>query len=117
MKATKLVVGDFLCDVSCSCRILKVTVDSIKEIDSIMDNSIVGIFLSEEFLIANGFVPVTLPSGKKLYEHINKDCSFIWDDGIELTVSWKSIKIKYVHEFQHLLRMFEFDELADNLKV
>lgn len=73
--------------------------------------------LTKDFLLKNGFEPmVEFPKGvTKLYnEDLVLDVLVTDDDRFSF---WAIGDLKYVHEFQNLLRLRGFDDFADNLKV
>lgn len=73
--------------------------------------------LTKDFFLKNGFEPMgEFPKGVvKLYnEDLVLDVLITDDDRFSF---WAIGDLKYVHEFQNLLRLRGFDDFADNLKV
>lgn len=73
--------------------------------------------LTKDFFLKNGFEPMgEFPKGVvKLYnEDLVLDVLVTDDDRFSF---WAIGDLKYVHEFQNLLRLRGFDDFADNLKV
>lgn len=70
-------------------------------------------------LLHNGFILLGAEKGcyhycdKKGYMYVDycKDEDFLYIDGPSL------IEISHAHQFQHLLRIYGLDELADNIKI
>lgn len=97
-------------------------------------NDLSPIPLTEEILKANGFEVVNLSNLHKCYfrQKDNEDGTELYNIEVEyysdnpdacfIDVTYDSIgsvrlKCKYVHEFQHALRLCGLNELADNFKV
>lgn len=83
--------------------------------DVLADKDISALFLSKIFFLENGF------------EVLNETYSLLYNGDIKVVIklykgdSFKcevnGIKIEYVHEFQHLMRLLGLSEYANNLKV
>ena len=71
-------------------------------------------------LLHNGFILIG-NGGCDCYHYAHKEGKIFVDYGKDddgLYTGYPTpIKISYVHQFQHLLRMHGLDELADNLKM
>lgn len=85
--------------------------------DILSDKDISVLFLSKTFFLENGF--------KEL--QIYKDFTLLYNKDIKVAVKIihgncfkceiNGIKLEYVHEFQHLMRLLGLFEYANNLKV
>lgn len=85
--------------------------------DVLSDKDISVLFLSKTFFLENGF--------KEL--QIYKDFTLLYNKDIKVAVKIihgncfkceiNGIKLEYVHEFQHLMRLFGLYDYANNLKV
>ena len=85
--------------------------------DILSDKDISVLFLSKTFFLENGF--------KEL--QIYKDFTLLYNKDIKVAVKIihgncfkceiNGIKLEYVHEFQHLMRLQGLFEYANNLKV
>ena len=77
----------------------------------------VFIILSKTFFLENGF--------KEL--HVYEDFTLLYNEDIKVVVKIihgncfkcdiNGIKLEYIHEFQHLMRLFGLFKYANNLKV
>lgn len=91
--------------------------------DILADKDISALFLSKAFFLENGFE--VLRAFEAL--HINETYSLLCNGDIKVVVKLykedyfrckvNGIKIEYVHEFQHLMRLLGLSEYANNLKV
>lgn len=91
--------------------------------DVLADKDISALFLSKIFFLENGFEEL------RAFEalHINETYSLLCNGDIKAVVKIihgdcfkcevNGIKIEYVHEFQHLMRLLGLSEYANNLKV
>ena len=85
--------------------------------DILSDKDISVLFLSKTFFLENGF--------KEL--QIYKDFTLLYNKDIKVAVKIihgncfkceiNGIKLEYVHEFQHLMRLLGLFDYANNLKV
>lgn len=84
-------------------------------------NEISPIALTEEFFLKNKFkVLYTYHNVVRIY--CQKDVTLkidLWqtEDGLRCSVFDDKIRVNYVHEFQHLLRLIGLSEMANNLKL
>lgn len=87
------------------------------------DKDISALFLSEAFFLENGFE--VLRAFEAL--HINENYSWLCNGDVKVVVKLykgdcfrcevNGIEIEYVHEFQHLLRLINLSDYANNLKI
>ena len=85
--------------------------------DILSDKDISVLFLSKTFFLENGFEEFhTSESNTWLF---NKDTSIIVKiiHGNCFKCEINGIKLEYVHEFQHLMRLLGLFDYANNLKV
>lgn len=85
--------------------------------DILSDKDISVLFLSKTFFLENGF--------KEL--HVYEDFTLLYNEDIKVAVKIihgnyfkcdiNGIKLEYVHEFQHLMRLRGLYDYANNLKV
>ena len=85
--------------------------------DILSDKDISVLFLSKTFFLENGFKEI----------QIYNDFTLLYNEDIKVTVKIihgncfkcdiNGIKLEYVHEFQHLIRLLGLYEYANNLKV
>ena len=100
-----------------------ISIDNDKVYDVLSDKDISVLFLSKTFFLENGFEELHI--FEKL--HINENFSWLCNGDIKVAVKIihgncfkcevNGIKIEYVHEFQHLMRLRGLSEYANNLKV
>ena len=125
MKATELMVGDLVClkdDIKCE---LPLKVDGVLTDDiSLEGEGFLGgaeclirpILITPEMLVKNGWKETQYwheyQDGKNTIQCCLPDMRGRIN-GIEI----EHFKCEYVHQYQHLLRLCGFDELADNFKV
>ena len=94
----------------------------LKDCDGIFaGNEISPIELTEEFFLKNKFnVLFTYRNVVRIYcqEDITLKID-LWqtEDGLRCSVYDDKIRVNYVHEFQHLLRLIGLSEMANNLKL
>lgn len=84
---------------------------------TLTDEYVHELFLSKTFFLENGF---------KAF-HVNESYTLLCNEDIDVPVkithgncfkcSINGIEIKYVHEFQHFLRLLGLSDYANNLKV
>lgn len=91
--------------------------------DVLSDKDISAVLLSESFFLRNGFERL------HVFEtlHINDTYSSLCNGDIKVVVKIynegsfrckvNGLEIKYVHEFQHLMRLLGLSEYANNLEV
>lgn len=130
MKATELMIGDWLYDSKGIPKRVELQ-DYCDEADCLYDglSNLKPIPLTEEILKANGFNKLDLTIGNyalKLEEKEKYDIhTILWGGVFNGRMEFKVIceyihidkKIRYVHELQHALRLCGLSELADNFKV
>ena len=85
--------------------------------DILSDKDISVLFLSKTFFLENGF--------KEL--HVYENFTLLYNEDIKVVVKIihgncfkcdiNGIKLEYVHEFQHLMRLLGLFKYANNLKV
>ena len=85
--------------------------------DILSDKDISVLFLSKTFFLKNGF--------KEL--HVYENFTLLYNEDIKVVVKIihgncfkcdiNGIKLEYVHEFQHLMRLLGLFKYANNLKV
>lgn len=85
--------------------------------DVLSDKDISVLFLSKTFFLKNGF--------KEL--HVYENFTLLYNEDIKVVVKIihgncfkcdiNGIKLEYVHEFQHLMRLLGLFKYANNLKV
>ena len=85
--------------------------------DILSDKDISVLFLSKTFFLENGF--------KEL--HVYEDFTLLYNEDIKVVVKIihgncfkcdiNGIKLEYVHEFQHLMRLLGLFKYANNLKA
>ena len=127
MKATELMIGDWVCLKDDIKSELPLKVDGVL-IDDIslegegflggVDGLVRPISLTPEILEKNGFVELKLDEGSStiLWEY------YPWNIEYDITNDEYygmrgEIKIEYVHQLQHILRLYGENELADNFKI
>ena len=91
--------------------------------DVLADKDISALLLSESFFLENGFE--VLRAFEAL--HINETYSLLCNGDIKVVVKIykegsfrcevNGVEIKYIHEFQHLLRLINLSDYANNLKL
>lgn len=89
--------------------------------DVLADKDISALLLSKAFFLENGFEVL------RTFEALNETYSLLCNGDIKVVVklykgdSFKcevnGVEIKYVHEFQHLLRLINLSDYANNLKI
>lgn len=91
--------------------------------DVLSDKDISAVLLSESFFLRNGFERL------RVFEalHINETYSLLCNGDIKVVVKIydkgsfrcevNGLEIKYVHEFQHLLRLINLSDYANNLEI
>lgn len=94
----------------------------LKDCDGIFaGNEISPIALTKEFFLKNKFkVLYTYHNVVRIY--CQKDVTLkidLWqtEAGLRCSVYDDKIRVNYVHEFQHLLRLIGLSEMANNLKI
>lgn len=94
----------------------------LKDCDGIFaGNEISPIALTKEFFLKNKFkVLYTYHNVLRIY--CQKDVTLkidLWqtEAGLRCSVYDDKIRVNYVHEFQHLLRLIGLSEMANNLKI
>ena len=85
--------------------------------DVLSDKDISVLFLSKTFFLENGFKEF----------HVYEDSTLLYNEDIKVAVKIihgncfkceiNGIKLEYVHEFQHLMRLLGLFDYANNLKV
>ena len=130
MKASKLMLGDWVMMNSGPARVFKLSEDEIIFYDKFgsgISCGCDGIPLTTEMLEKNGFE-------HKRYEDAEYYCittdfyditieelsDSIWlarYDCTEIDMPFEQVACSYVHQLQHFLRLVAMDELADNFKV
>ena len=98
-------------------EILVSCIDNSNDKFTLTDEYIHELFLSKTFLLENGF--------KEL--HVYEDFTLLYNEDIKVVVKIihgncfkcdiNGIKLEYIHEFQHLMRLFGLFKYANNLKV
>ena len=98
-------------------EILVSCIDNSNDKFTLTDEYIHELFLSKTFLLENGF--------KEL--HVYEDFTLLYNEDIKVAVKIihgncfkcdiNGIKLEYVHEFQHLMRLLGLFKYANNLKV
>ena len=85
--------------------------------DVLSDKDISVLFLSKTFFLENGFEEFHTSESNTLL--FNKDTSVIVKiiHGNCFKCEINGIKLEYVHEFQHLMRLLGLYDYANNLKV
>lgn len=84
---------------------------------TLTDEYIHELFLSKTFFLENGFKELQIyKSFTLLYNEANNIVAKI-TRGNCFKCEINGIKLEYVHEFQHLMRLLGFLEYANNLKV
>lgn len=102
--------GDNATSNECVCDAIYYSIDELKPIQ-----------LTAEILEKNGFNQVINTCKIKTYHR--KPINVIMFSTPEITILpeesfiIKNLKIQYVHEFQHILRLCGMNELADNFKI
>lgn len=125
MKATELMIGDWVClkdDIKCE---LPLKVDGVLTDDISLDGEgflggaeglIRPIPITPEMLVRNGWKETQYwheyQDGKNTIQCCLPDMRGRIN-GIEI----EHFKCEYVHQYQHLLRLCGLDDLADNLKI
>lgn len=102
---------------------LTVSINCDSVFDACTDEDVFPITLTKEFFLQNGFTELQISD--KL--NINETSSWLYneDTGVAVRIihgncfrcAISGIKIKYVHEFQHLMRLRGLLEYANNLKI
>lgn len=85
--------------------------------DAIADEDISGVVLSKMFFLDNWFKEI---EGKTAFTRLYNsdiDLEVVIKHGNYPTYKINGIEIKYVHEFQHLMRLLGFSTYANNLNV
>lgn len=110
MKATDLMVGDYICldgDVNYDNPIRIQQIGYQGESDIIADSDVFGVEdiipipLTEYILVKNGFKH-SMPHN----DWTNADCNFyLYEGGNGYRIQNTDIKLDYVHQLQHLLRL------------
>ena len=130
MKATELIIGDWVSCGGTPIRVENIHGDCINfqhDIPFVQEEfmidfaEIVPISLTPEILEKNEFNQVIDTCKIKTYHR--KPINVIMFSTPEITILpeesfiIKNLKIQYVHEFQHILRLCRMNELADNFKI
>ena len=130
MKATELIIGDWVSCGGTPIRVENIHGDCINfqhDIPFVQEEfmidfaEIVPISLTPEILEKNKFNQVIDTCKIKTYHR--KPINVIMFSTPEITILpeesfiIKNLKIQYVHEFQHILRLCGMNELADNFKI
>ena len=130
MKATELIIGDWVSCGGTPIRVENIHGDCINfqhDIPFVQEEfmidfaEIVPISLTPEILEKNEFNQVIDTCKIKTYHR--KPINVIMFSTPEITILpeesfiIKNLKIQYVHEFQHILRLCGMNELADNFKI
>lgn len=70
-----------------------------------------GIPLTKDILNLNGF--------RYIYNHSLKydKPQYFYNEDLDLEINVSTFSMQYVHEFQNLLRLYRFNEQADNFKI
>lgn len=135
MKATDLMIGDWVCLKDDTKSELPLKVDGVLTDDISLegegflggvDGLIRPIPLTPEILEKNGFVFVkssdmdTVWNGWWIYENLELGtCCLDREDNwpCYINIVDSNIKCEYVHQLQHALRLCEIGDLADNFKI
>ena len=98
-------------------EILVSCIDNDNDKLTLTDEYVHELFLSKTFFLENGF--------KEL--HVYEDFTLLYNEDIKVAVKIihgncfkcdiNGIKLEYVHEFQHLMRLLGLFKYANNLKV
>lgn len=116
MKATELQIGDWVSIKPLSAYIYTRRKIKIQDFANLHKMDFVPIQLTHEILEKNGWKNDGLwheyQDGKNIIQSCLPDMRGIIN-GIEI----KEFQCKYVHQYQHLLRLCGLDELADNFKI
>ena len=127
MKVTDLMVGDWILINNIPHKIQAIdSIDAEIQADDELyyvgedrhhsEDNIEGILITPEILEKNGW-----KDRENLMElMVNEDTCFRWTNGYGSFSNQNGCYMydfKYVHTLQHLLRHYEFNELADNFKV
>lgn len=125
MKATDLMIGDWVCLKDDIKSELPLKVDGVL-IDDIslegegflggVDGLVRPIPLTPEILEKNGWKRNKIYMDMKAADYIN----FSWTDRCDETLfqnGYYMCDCKYVHTLQHVLRLYGLNELADNFKI
>lgn len=75
------------------------------------------IILTEEMLMLNGFEKYPWNNSAVQFVFLDEEALIHYGSGIFCYKENTNIKIKYVHELQHLLRLCGLNDLADNFKI
>lgn len=73
--------------------------------------------LTEEMLMLNGFEKYPWDNSAVQFVFLDEEALMHYGDGIFCYKENTNIKIKYVHELQHLLRLCGLSGLANNFKI
>lgn len=144
MKATDFMIGDLVCydgdtDYECPVKVDGVSVNDISlEEDGFLggiEEMIRPIPLTEDILKVNGYKSHSFPNYDPYYRFIQLEDGQPMSDArvVDATFREEGILVylrtdfyacyvgkafvKYVHEFQHALRLCGFNDMADNFKV
>lgn len=122
MEAKELMIGDW---VKCTDPI-PMQITAIDSWDMVVEDQeglkveigdLQPIPLTEEMLMLNGFEKYPWDNSAVQFVFLDEEALIHYGSGIFCYKENTSIKIKYVHELQHLLRLCELNELADNFKI
>lgn len=117
MKAKELMINDWV-----SMRLPNsayIEIGKIYSIDAVKDNLLIvePIRLTEKILRDSGYELLSNYLYDTYYS-VNGEFSIDYTKKeFRIHLNGLTIKINYVHELQHILRVCKFEELADNLKV
>lgn len=96
---------------------LTISINGDKVFDICADKDINPIILSKEFFLKNRFVELYKnEQGTKLY-NLDFDLMVTIYNDIFSRYRVNDMEIDYVHQFQHLLRLMNLSDYANNLKI
>lgn len=125
MNANELMIGDWVWTSGHPVKIetiLRIEVGYLKQYHKEFE-FIDPVPLTEEMLKANGFRESFIDCGchyfPEMYQGLNNRGFAVEadDNGKFWITDHQLMKIRYVHEFQHALRLCGLNELADNFKI
>lgn len=102
---------------------LTVSINGDNVFDVCADEDVFPITLTKEFFLQNGFREL------HIFDELHINETFSWLCNVDIRVAVKNIhgncfrcevneiKIKYVHEFQHLMRLRGLSDYANKLKI
>ena len=127
MKTNELMIGDWVsAGYNSKVTGIDLNTDAIRIAGNIgwfKTNEHEPIPITPEILEANGFVPVEIRGGTEYSNPsagvglIKVDSYDYWIENIEVGCMSLHGSLKYVHEFQHALRLSGIVELADNFVI